>query len=565
MSDTSINIVIGGAAGQGLATVGTLMSRAMTRAGYHILVNQKYMSRVRGGHNTFAIRLGPDPVVSITEEIDILVALNAETLELHKGELKDGGIVILGDDIDCGDLNALRIPFKELASKPLFFNTVALGVLGATVCQDITVFETLLGDTFGKKGDEIVQANVDVLRKSFDWVKGQDVAFTCLAPAQSGDANRIMLNGNEAIAMGALAAGCNFLSFYPMSPSTSIANSLITKGRGLGLKYEQVEDEIAAMNMAIGASYAGARSIVTTSGGGFALMVEGVSLAGVSETPVVTAIVQRPGPATGMATRTEQGDLNLAVYAGHGEFPRAIFAPGNVEDCFYLTHRAFDLAEQYQTPTFILSDQFLADSYRSVDMFDVDGLPETAKPMLTTEDNPYKRYELTEDGISPRLAPGFCEALVRGDSHEHDEMAAVTEDGLNRVKQNSKRLVKGCGLWQDVIGPDYYGDEEADVVLMCWGTSLGACLEAAENIEGKSAAVLHFKQVYPLREEQFMDYLEAAGEVVAVEGNATGQFAKLVAQETGFRVGSYVLRFDGRPLTPEYVTKGLDSIFGGGE
>ncbi|MDC0335408.1 2-oxoacid:acceptor oxidoreductase subunit alpha [Pseudodesulfovibrio sp.] len=560
MSETSINIVIGGAAGQGLATVGTLMSKALTRAGYSILVDQKYMSRVRGGHNTFTIRTGPEPVVSITEEIDILVALNEETLALHKGDLKEDGIVIHGDTFDSNGLTALRIPFDELAPKPLFQNVVALGVLGATVCQDRAIFETLLKDTFGKKGDAIVQANIDVLRAAFAWVKGQEPGFTCLAPPAENDATKLMLNGNEAIALGALAAGCNFLSFYPMSPSTSVANTLIAKGRGLGLKYEQVEDEIAAMNMAVGASYAGAKAIVTTSGGGFALMVEGVSLAAVSETPLVGIIVQRPGPATGMATHTEQGDLNLALYAGHGEFPRAIFAPGTVEECFYLTHLAFDLAEQYQTPMFVLSDQFLADSYADVEMFDLDSLPETAKPLLQTDAEPYKRYELTEDGVSPRLVPGFSETLVRADSHEHDEMCKITEDGANRVRQNSKRIVKGCGLWQDVIGPDYYGEEGADVLLMCWGTSLGSCLEAADNIEGKSVGVLHFKQVYPLREEQFMDHLEAAGEVVAVEGNATGQFAQLIARETGFRVGSYVLRFDGRPLTPQYVLKGLNSI-----
>ena len=559
MSDKSINIVIGGEAGQGLATIGTLMARAAVRAGYHLLVDQRYMSRVRGGHNTFAIRLGVEAVVAPREDIDILVALNAETLDLHKDALTKKAIVILGDDIEPQGTNALRIPFKELAPKPLFYNTVALGVLGSTVCLDIALFEKLLTETFAKKGDDVVQANVDVLRKAFAWVKEQESGFDCMEAAESGE-ERLMLNGNEAIAMGALAAGCNFLSFYPMSPSTSVAINLINKGRKLGLKYEQVEDEIAAMNMALGASYAGARAIVSTSGGGFALMVEAVSLAGVSETPVVAVIVQRPGPATGMATRTEQGDLNLAVYAGHGEFPRAVFAPGTVEECFYLTHRAFDLAEQYQTPMFVLSDQYLADSYRNVAPFDIDGLPEVAKPLLETPAEPYKRYELTEDGVSPRLVPGFGEALVRADSHEHDEMGRITEDGANRVRQNSKRLVKGCGLWQDVIGPDYYGEEGADVVLMCWGSSLGACLEAAEKIEGKSAAVLHFTQVYPLREEQFMEYLEGAGEVVAVEGNATGQFAKLVALETGFRVGSYVLRFDGRPLTAEYVLKGLNSI-----
>lgn len=561
MSEANINIVIGGGAGQGLATVGQLMSKAVIRAGYHLLVNQDYMSRIRGGHNTFSIRMGPDPVESMTEKINILVALNEETVHLHKDDLADDAIIVASVDIDTGDHNALKVPFKELADKPLFYNTVALGVLGSTVCHDISILEKLLTETFGKKGDEVVQTNLKVLRASFDWVKKQDFDFSCIAPPPEVEESKLMLNGNEAIAMGALAAGCNFLSFYPMTPSTSVATALIAKGRKLGLKYEQVEDEIAAMNMALGASYAGARAIVTTSGGGFALMVEGVSLGGVSETPLVTVVVQRPGPATGMATRTEQADLNLVLNAGHGEFPRAIFAPGTVEECFYLTHRAFDLAEQYQTPMFVLSDQYLADSYRDVEMFDIDSLPEIAKPMLQTDAAPYKRYELTEDGISPRLVPGFSETLVRADSHEHDEFGKITEDGGNRVRQNSKRLVKGCGLWQDVIGPDYFGEENAEIVLLCWGSSLGACLEAAEKYEGKSVGVLHFKQVYPLREEQFMDYLEAAGEVVAVEGNATGQFAKLIAQETGFRVGSYVLRFDGRALTPEYVLKGLKSIF----
>lgn len=432
-------------------------------------------------------------------------------------------------------------------------------MLGATVCENEAVFEKLLADTFAKKGEEIVKANVDVLRQSFAWAREQAVEIPKIAPADAGR-EKLMMNGNEAIAMGALAAGCNFVSFYPMTPATTVATNLINKGRKLGLKHEQVEDEIAAMNMAIGASFAGARPLVPTSGGGFALMVEGISLAGVSETPLVSVVVQRPGPATGMATRTEQGDLNLVLYAGHGEFPRAVFAPGSVDECFYLTHHAFDMAEQFQTPMFVLSDQFMADSYRDVEPFDITDLPEVTKPLKEAPSMPYERYKLSDDGVSPRVVPGFSKALVRADSHEHDEMCRITEDADNRVRQNSKRLSKGQGMWEEVIGPDYYGETGADVVLMCWGSTLGACLEAADQVEGKRAAVLHFKQVYPLREEQFMEYLEAAGEVVAVEGNATGQFARLVAQETGFQVGGQILRFDGRPFTPQFVLKGLESI-----
>jgi len=566
MPDTSINIVIGGEAGQGLATVGQLMARAATRAGYHLLVNQDYMSRIRGGHNFFSIRMGPEPVAAVAEGIDVLVALDGRTIDEHREQLNAGAIVIAGDTLDTAGLNALRVPFKELAPKPLFHNVVALGVLGAAVCGEVVILEDLLRQTFGKKGDTVVQANIDVVRRAYAWVGEQEFDFSCIAPPPEHPGKRLMLDGNEAIALGALAAGCNFVSFYPMTPSTTVPITLIAKGAPLGLVHDQAEDEIAAVNMAIGASYAGARALVATSGGGFALMTEGVSLAGVSETPLVVVVAQRPGPATGMATRTEQADLNLVLYAGHGEFPRAIFAPGTVEECFYLTHRAFDLAEQYQTPMFLLTDQFLADSYRTVAPFDLHGLPGIAQPLLDAP-APYGRYAVTGEGVSPRVVPGFSEVLVRADSHEHDEQGRITEDAANRVRQNVKRLDKGNGLMQDVIGPEYHGpdesDESADLVLLCWGSSLGACLEAAQilNAEGLvRTAVLHFSQVYPLREEQFMDFLESAGQVVAVEGNATAQFARLVARETGFVVTGSVLRFDGRPLSPGYILKGLESI-----
>ncbi|NDV20150.1 2-oxoacid:acceptor oxidoreductase subunit alpha [Pseudodesulfovibrio sp. JC047] len=560
MQDTSFNIVIGGAAGQGLATIGRLFSKGSTRAGYHLLVNQKYMSRVRGGHNTFAIRFGPDPIVGPTESIDILVALNAETLALHEANLTSRAIVIAGDDLETDAANVLRIPFKTLAPKPLFHNTVALGVLGAVVCLDAEILERLLTETFAKKGESVVQANIDVLRSAYAWVTSQEYTFPCVAPSEK-DGERIMINGNEAIALGALAAGCNFLSFYPMTPATSVAMTLIEKGGPLGLVYEQVEDEIAAVNMAIGASYAGARAAVTTSGGGLALMVEGLSLAGVSETPLVCMVVQRPGPATGMATRTEQGDLNLVLYAGHGEFPRAVFAPADPEECFYLMHRAFDLAERFQVPVFVLSDQYLADSYRSLEPFDIETLPHTARPMLDADAAEYKRYLLTEDGVSPRLVPGSTKALVRADSHEHDEDSVITEDGLNRMMQNTKRLNKEYGLWDEVVEPDYYGEDTPDVLLVSWGSTLGACLDAMEMADfGKSVGVLHFKQVWPLLEDTFIDYLEESGTVITVEGNATGQFSKLIAQETGFIIREYILRFDGRPMSAEYVLAGLNTI-----
>lgn len=566
MSQTAIYILVGGSAGQGLATIGTLMAKALTRAGYEILITQEYQSRIRGGHNTFAIRTGPEPIYGGTSAVDILVALNQETIDLHTGDLVEEAVVVSGDELNVSVGQALKIPLKKLAPKPMFYNVAALGVLGATLCGDIAILEKLLSDTFGKKGQEVVDANLSVLRDSWKWVAQQEFSFACMPPAPENTGKRMMINGNEAIALGAMAAGCNFLSFYPMTPSTSVALTLIAKAGQTGLVHEQAEDEIAAVNMALGASYAGARPIVTTSGGGFALMVEGVSLSGITETPLVITLVQRPGPATGLPTRTEQGDLNLALYAGHGDFPRPIFAPGDVEECFWMTHRAFDVAEQYQCTSFVLSDQYLADSYRSVEPFDLSILPEIEGPVLVPDKpSEYKRYALTEDGVSPRAVPGYSEALVKADSDEHDESGHIDESPENRIAQNEKRMRKEYGVTSEVVPPVLYGEEGADVLLLVWGSTLGPAIEAAEalNEGGTSASVLHFRQVNPLNASQFYDWLEDAKIVVGVEGNSTGQFCHHLAGTCGFHVQNMILRYDGYPLTCEYILSGLIDIIGG--
>jgi len=560
----NINILVGGEAGQGLVTIGESVARAMTRAGYEIVVTQDYMSRIRGGHNTFAIRTGPDPALAPVEDIDILVALNQETVDLHLPRLSSRGVLVAGDDLAVpAGTSCLRVPFRKLAAKPLYDNVAALGVLGSAICGDLAILERLVSEAFAKKAAEVIEANLAVLRAAYAWVREQDFAFTCMPPAPEGNAGRLMLNGNEAIALGALAAGCDFVSFYPMTPGTSVVLTLIDKGRETGLVAEQAEDEIAAVNMALGAAHAGARALMSTSGGGFALMCEGVSLAGMLELPVVLVIAQRPGPATGLPTRTEQADLNLVLYAGHGEFPRAIFAPGSVEDCFYLSHRAFDLAERYQSPCFVLTDQFLADSFRSVAPFDLEALPEPPRPLLAPEDpKSYKRYALTEDGVSPRVVPGFSEALVIADSDEHTEDGKLTEDLGVRVAMQDKRLRKGLGLIEETVPPDYYGPDAPDLLLVCWGSTLGAALEARQTLEerGEKASVLHFRQVWPLDGRQFLPFLETAKHAVAVEGNSTGQLAALLRQETGVLLDSLILRYDGLPFTARFILDGLDKL-----
>jgi 2-oxoglutarate ferredoxin oxidoreductase subunit alpha len=323
----------------------------------------------------------------------------------------------------------------------------------------------------------------------------------------------------------------------------------------MGLVVEQAEDEIAAINMTIGASFAGAPSMVATSGGGFALMVEGVSLAAMTETPVVVIVAQRPGPATGLPTRTEQADLELILHAGHGEFPRAIFAPGTVQECFHLTRRAFELSERYQGPMFLLTDQFLADSYRAVKPLDVENLSPVRVGTEAVGSLPYLRFAITESGVSPRLLPGMTEHLVVADSDEHTQDGHITEDLSVRKLMVEKRLRKREGLRSEVIPPEMEGKENPDVLLVSWGSSKGAVEEAASRLRStrQRVATLHFSQVWPLVPEQFMSYLESARQVVSVEGNAFGQLARLIRRETGFHIDKRALRYDGLPLTPESI------------
>ena len=363
----SLNILIGGEAGQGLVTIGELLAKSLVRSGYSIVVTQSYQSRIRGGHNTYMIRVSPEEISSPRESIDILVALDQNTLTLHQNEVSASGFILIDQGFWCDGESCLKIPYKQLASER-YSNVVALGVLGSLLGIDQDLLLKTLGDFFGKKDPKAGEENRRVLVEAFRW-GSQKPSNHKLPPAPKAS-GRMMMNGNEAIAFGAISAGLKFYSFYPMTPATTIGQTLAGYAGKMGLVVEQAEDEIAAINMAIGASFAGAPSMVGTSGGGFALMVEGVSLAAMTETPVVVVVAQRPGPATGLPTRTEQGDLNFVLHAGHGEFPRAIFAPGSVEECFELTRKAFFLADKYQGPMFLLTDQFLADSARAIAPFE---------------------------------------------------------------------------------------------------------------------------------------------------------------------------------------------------
>lgn len=537
MNENTLNIVIGGEAGQGIVTIGEALTKALVRSGFSALVTQSYQSRIRGGHNSFEIRFGNEKITAPAEIIDMLVALNAETAELHKNKIKKGGIILV-DSKDAGACGSdcIAVPYKEFAEAK-HINTAALGVAASILNLAEEIVNGVMTEKLGSKiNAEGTEKNKEVIRKAYAWASSQKIPFKKLSPAGKTSAN-LTLNGNQAIALGAIAAGLKFYSFYPMTPSTSIALGIISHADEMEIMVEQAEDEISAVNMAIGASYAGARSMVGTSGGGFALMVEGVSLAAMTETPIVIAVGQRPGPATGLPTRTEQADLDFVLHAGHGEFPRAIFAPATPEECFHLTKKAFALAEKFQSPVFILTDQYLADSYREVDPKEI---------QVNAEQN---------FAISLRPLPGASKKLVVVDSDEHTKDGHLTEDLAVRKEMVEKRLAKLTGLTKEVVPPKYEGEKNPDTLFVTWGSTCGSVIEASRALaqKGLRTGALLFSQLWPLVPEHSIGILKGAKKVVAVEGNAFGQFAGLLQRELCFEIQDRILRFDGLPITPEYI------------
>jgi len=553
-----VNICIGGEAGQGLITIGELLARALVRSGFQIVVTQEYMSRIRGGHNTFSIRAGSGQISAPRESIDILVALNKETMLLHRKQLGPHALILADAANGAPDELCLLVPYKNLTSEK-FENIAALGVTAALLGIDESVVKETVRQFFGKK-TELLDSNLAAMSAGWAWANEQaDEVFDLTAVKDHPQ--RLMLNGNDGIVLGALAAGLKFCAFYPMTPSTSIPQTLAKYDRDFNLVVEQAEDEIAAINMAIGASFCGAPSMVATSGGGFALMVEGVSLSGMTETPVVIVVGQRPGPATGLPTRTEQADLDFVLHAGHGEFPRAVYAPGSVEECFELTRKAFAMAERFQGPVFILTDQFLADSYRAVLPFALEENPPQQPHVENLSGAPYQRYAFTDTGVSPRLLPGLGEQLVVADSDEHTEDGHITEDLGIRKKMVEKRLGKLREISSHVVPPEFEGDDTPDLLLVSWGSAKGAVREAAQlkKTEGLKVGTLHFSQVWPLVPDHFLNYLNSAAKTVCVESNAAGQFARLIRRECGFEIPFHVRRYDGLPVTPEYILRNLPS------
>ncbi len=548
-----VSIVLGGEAGQGIQTIETILTRTLKASGLNVFATKEFMSRIRGGSNSTSIRMADRPVRAYAERADLCVLLDYDAHAWLQPRITADTLVI-GDPVVFEDLpGLLPLPLAELAQQvggKIYANSVACGFVAALLGLEQETLENTLQQLFGNNRERL-EKNLHAAKLGHE--RGESAArqkqLSCHSKAVTEVAGQLYLNGSQAVGLGAIAGGCNFIGSYPMSPSTGVLQFLAASAERFGIVVEQAEDEISAINMGLGSWYAGGRAMVSTSGGGFALMGEGLSLAGGMESPMVVHLAQRPGPATGLPTRTEQGDLDLALYAGHGEFPRAILAPGTLEDAFDCARQAFALADASQSPVIILTDQYLLDSSYNVPQLPIPAAPPEHRIIETAAD--YRRYALTENGLSPRGIPGFGQGLVCLDSDEHDEAGFITERSKVRVAMVDKRLKKLALLRGELAVPhQLFGPTKFQRLLVGWGSTRPAIEEALAQVADPKTAFLYCPQVYPLT-DAVQKLLLAAQRLIVIENNATAQFARLIQRETGRRADADWLQYDGMPFSVE--------------
>lgn len=562
-----ITIRIGGRAGQGMQSIGLILGKIFTRHGYYVFIHQDVESRIRGGHNFVQVRIKDEPVFCHSDKVDILIALDKGSMDLDQPDLASDDIMIFDvheKEFTSDNPARLPIPMEQLATEvgknKIMANSVATGAALALLGCDLQTVLDRLDEEFSVKGPEIVEKNRNCVIAGYRYIQNNfKGSFLKKVPLLPYKKEKLLLTGSQAMALGAVCSGLKFYSGYPMSPSTSIMEYVASLGRKQGIIVEPAEDEIAAINMVVGASFAGVRAMTATSGGGFCLMVEGLGLAGMTETPAVIVVAQRPGPSTGLPTRTEQADLDFVIHASHGEFPRAVFAPGHAEQAFYTMAKAFNLADRFQSPVIVLGDQHLNDSYFTVDNLDLGRITIDRGNIINAEDmtSPleYKRYAWDESGISPRILPGQTKAIVYADSDEHNEAGHITESAMVRKGMVVKRLRKFEGLQSEMNPPEVYGEPDADLLLLGWGSTYGSLREAADILtqNGLKTEVWHFCDIFPFPDMDLLAKLPKKTQIISVENNSTGQFARTLSGQGRIPINHQVFKFDGRPFSPRDV------------
>ena len=571
MSKHEVVIRVGGAAGDGIASTGESFAKICSRSGLHLLAYNSYQSVIRGGFIYLQLRAGRDKILSHGNKVDFLIALNPLEFQRNIVDVVSGGAVLYNSDKIKPDPD--KIPkgvilcplpvneiLKDIGRNPILQNTVALSSLVQLLDLDVDVMNGVIRDYFGKKKQSVMEVNLKVIEAGYEYSKSNlpDFDFD-LNPDYN--IKRPVLTGNQALGFGSILAGCKFYCAYPMTPASSILHYLIAQSKKSGMVVKQAEDEISVINMAIGSSFAGVRSMVGTSGGGFALMTEAIGLAGQTETPIVVINSMRGGPSTGLPTKTEQGDLFQAIGASQGDFPKVIIAPSTIEDCFYSTIEAFNLADQFQIPVIILSDLFLSEHMESIGDLDFNSTIERGE--IATSNDSDKLY--TDTGVSPRAFPGTSGTVFQASSDEHDDygniISDVFTDSETRTKIMLKRMRKMKFIAEQLPAAKLEGPADADLTIVSWGSTYNVVHEAIQILQNNSKSVnhLHIKYLIPLQKE-IKEILSNSKDTLIIEANYTGQLSKLISMETGFQINHTLFKYDGEPFYPEQIIDKVEDL-----
>lgn len=563
---------IGGQQGEGLESTDRIFSTALNRLGYYLYGYRHFSSRIKGGHTNNKIRISIEPVRAISDDLDILVAFDQETIDLNAPELRKGGVIVadakFGPKVsDELDVRLIAVPFTAIAEElgtSLMKNMVATGASMALLGLPLDEVKQVVDEEFGRKGAAVVEKNIEAISRGAQFITDESSCpFSEFKIAPANGEQRLFMIGNDAIALGALAAGCRFMPAYPITPASEIMEYLIKKLPKLGGTVIQTEDEIAAVTMTIGANYGGVRALTASAGPGLSLMMEGIGLAGITETPCVIVNTQRGGPSTGLPTKQEQSDLNAMIYGTHGEIPKIVIAPSTVEECFYDTVEAFNLAEIHQCPVILMTDLQLSLGKQSAEDLDynkivIDRGNLVLEPEAPETDRLFKRYEFVEDGISPRVLPGTKNGIYHVTGVEHDEEGRPSENPVNRKKMMDKRAkkVENVQLSNPVIIDETV--ETPDILFIGMGSIGGTIQEARERLEkeGITTNQAMVRLIHPFPVDHLIKAVQNAKTIAVVENNSTGQLADQIKLHLGHSDKTHnVLKYDGNPFLPSDIYK----------
>ena len=567
-SNKTLTILIGGEAGAGILLSGRVLARVFSRGGLYTFLYAEYPSLIRGGHNFCVLTVSGRKVYSQRLYVDTMIALDETTLREHLWRLKDNCILLVdrkvrSENVEKGKIRIVELPLDQLLqSKKLLSitkNMIALGSLIATLGFDIGIMMDVINDVFKTK---YRSENLEAARLGYEYIKENFKHLQHPTLRLEIQKRLITISGNEAIAIGALLGGMKVYTAYPITPVSSILHFLAANQEELDIVVVQAEDEIAAANIAIGAWYAGARAVVATSSPGFSLMCESIGLAGITETPLVIVMAQRQGPSTGLPTYTSQGDLGLVLQASHGEFPKIVIAPGDIEEALKLTSTAMNLAEKYQVPVIILVDRYLVESYASIDYPKT--IPSLKRYYVVEEkDVVFKRYAITKTGISPFTVPGMSSALVKVNSLEHDEYGFFTEKEEDANSMIEKRLRKSKVIRREIeranLAIKVFGVGEETIVS--WGSTKGPVLEAMNILKSRGIKMRYIQVILlaPFPKEKLTQLLKHSKRALVIENNATGQLANLMKKYLDIEVIP-ILKYSGRPFYPEEIIEKIEEV-----